>query len=575
MKRLLCFILIFIIIFNSVVYADSLLIPDDEHTFYGVNTNRYYSTKDEAVQAELDYLVANGEPNFWIFLSTSLGIIDSGDVIGTLKEIFSSNIDDFVKEIDITDEGQLKFTATTLVKIRNLIEQEMKDKEPYKIYYPSEYPTPYYEGSETKYILPSDSTAYVKARNYFDTFFGIGYSNYRFSLIDSKKFKYAYLSNGYIRLTDKDLNSVNAVLTLYTKRGNSFSAFYGNPLDEYSYDSIVEFLGEENVSWSDGYEKLYVGVNSDGTPVYRCYHLGVTRDFCGQPMQVFNSLEDLYNYVNSKPTAYYTTDYYNKTYNDITLNQETIKNYTTENIQNIYNTINNNTQDALTQEELQEIIDSTVTSELEKITGSLDDVNDELDEISSYLKTITETLNKCLDEFEAGNSWLEKIYNVLLDMDETLLIISSDLEDILEDDGLLDQTVNATTMSQVLNIFLYGVSEPEEETQTVYSSLDSTELIISRSVYASRSSGGVVGLIFDKFPFCVPWDIYYCFLSLAETPEAPHFDFVFDIPSLNFTYTYTFDLEKFSLLSELSRMFLTLTFVVYMTHLTKKVVGGK
>lgn len=501
---------------------------------------------------------------------------------GLLGENFFDNGDGTVK--CLTDSsGNIIITADMLLELRNLIEQNMKSKEPYAIYYPSGYPTAYYDNSSAvKYILPSDSALYPSARTYFDAFRSIGFGNYRYSLIDNKKFKYAYKSGGYIRLVNNELNASDSVLTLYVRGEGKVSNVMPNyNMPEYSYEYLVEYLGEDNVTWSDGFERLKIGTKSDGTLIYSCYHSGVTNDFYGQPIQVFNSLAELYDYVSNKPTAYYTSEYYNKTYQDITLNQETIKNYTTENVQNIYNTINNNAGDALTADELQKIIDDTVSSELDKINGSLDDVNDNLKGVNAALEKILKSLDKSGEELKTQTSWLEKIYKVLKHMDETLLVISSDLDEILEDDGLLDQQTSISSLTAVLNIFLYGVPEPEEEPApaSVYYDDSSGEYVeepvVLSARYASRSGGGVVGLMFDKFPFCVPWDVYYCFLSLAETPEAPHFTFPFVIDSMGFRYEFNFNLSRFSMLSELSRMFLTLTFVVYMTHLTKKIVGGK
>lgn len=572
MKRFLCFTLIFIIIFNSVVFADGLLIPDEDHTFYGINTNRYYSSKDEAVRAELEYLLSNGEPNFWLFLSTSLGVINSGDIVGTLKQIFNSNFDDLVTEIDISDKGQLKFTASTLVKLRNLIEQQLKeqDKEYYTIYpasggdFSNFFKTTYFTYSS--YAL-SDPTTQLSFRKYFsDTARWVNMScdGSWVRIMDSSKYMYIYKdSSGNLKFTDREGNGITATILELNYRSIT------KGMDEDSFNTFVSTMNYYNYTpqIKNTNPATYTNTNTDAT--------------YGHDLVVFNSLNALFDYIYNKPAAYYTSNYNNKTYQDITLSQETIKNYTTENVQNIYNTVNNNAADALTQDELQKIIDSTVTEELEKINSSLDDVNDNLEGVNAALNKILKSLDKSGEELKTHTSWLEKIYKVLQRMDETLLVISSDLDDILEDDGLLDQQTSISSLTAVLNIFLYGVPEPEEEPvpASVYYDDSSGEYVeepvVLSARYASRSGGGVVGLMFDKFPFCVPWDVYYCFLSLAETPEAPHFTFPFVIDSMGFRYEFNFNLSRFSMLSELTRMFLTLTFVVYMTHLTKKIVGGK
>lgn len=363
----------------------------------------YYSNPDNWFEIGVDLL-----ENLEIGVLTTVGCVSDGLHLDFVTKVC---------EQGLVNLGALKYdsdkqvcyipktlSADTLLQLRNFIEQEMKkeSKNPYEIYYPSGYPSIYYgDNSATKYILPSNSALYSIARTYFDTFRSIGFGNYRYSLIDNKKFKYAYKSGGYIRLVDNDFNASDSVLTLYVRgEGKLSNVMPDYNLEEYSYENLVAFLGENNVTWSDGYEKIKTGTKSDGTPIYSCYHSGVTNDFYGQPLQVFNSLTDLYNYVSGKPTAYYTSDYYNKTYQDITLNQETINKYTTENVQNIYNTINNNVTNAVNAEELQNIIDTTLSAELDKISGSLDDVNKGLDGVNDNLQDIKEILNQILSTNE-------------------------------------------------------------------------------------------------------------------------------------------------------------------------------
>lgn len=524
----------------------------------------------------LGFIEFTGECMYNLLMATG-AIIGDVTEIDTLADICRSRLIETGVIIQDSNTNnyyiQETISASTLLELRNLIEQEMKSKEPITTYYPSTV-KPYYEDINILGgRMPKDASSYAAMRSILDKYGAVGFSNIYHPYIiciDFSKFYYAYQSSNSICFVDKELQSVTPVV-VYDK--TDWLNFVGTADD---FNALIK-------EYSDGGTSTQFGIYIAGPsmPTYRSRFSGINGAISGRSINVFNSMADLYNYVKGKPTAYYTSDYYNKTYNDITLNQETIKNYTTQNVQNIYNTVNNNAGDALSSDELQSIIDSTVAAELDKINGSLDDVNDSLKGVNAALDKILKSLDKSGEELKTQTSWLEKIYKVLKHMDETLLVISSDLDEILEDDGLLDQQTSILSLTAVLNIFLYGIPEPEEEpapASVFYDDLSGEyveEPVVLSARYASRSGGGVIGLMFDKFPFCVPWDVYYCFLSLAETPEAPHFTFPFVIDSMGFRYEFNFNLSRFSMLSELSRMFLTLTFVVYMTHLTKKIVGGK
>lgn len=648
--------------------------------------------------------------NFFNDLLFSLG------VVGDFNNEYIKNVNTAIKSLLVGEnlydngDGTIKFLADnlgnyiisvdTLLELRNLIEQEMKkeNKNPYEIYYPSGYPSIYYgDNSATKYILPSDSTLYPSARAYFDQFRSIGFANYRYSLIDNKKFKYAYKSGGFIRLVDNELNASDSVLTLYVRGEGKVSDVMPNyNLPEYSFESLVSYLGESNVTWSDGYEKLKTGTKSDGTLIYSCYHSGVTNNFYGQPLQVFNSLTDLYDYVSGKPTAYYTSDYYNKTYQDITLNQETINKYTTENVQNIYNTINNNVTNAVNADELQQIIDNTLSAELDKISGSLDDVNKGLDGVNDNLEDIKTILNQILSTneefFQNDLLYLQTILDALQNsgliktddngdpvLDLTGLEVSIDFQelfDFLENWDIANGTGTGgdLTEEEKNEIFyyielyyekLYALSDDlsahfkvldtsltEIKDLIAEGNADSSEFYTLSFQYFSESLGfhkdcfeelkdikktltdnfkdineylkdskkvledikdllgkintklgllvglDVADLIVDifgeeeisdqlsqltsqltaletmktKFPLSIPWDIANVIVLLGSEPVAPNIkvDIPMEVMGFTFDFKFDIDLNEYKALSDISRSFCALTFMIYLYKLTIK-----
>lgn len=69
-----------------------------------------------------------------------------------------------------------------------------------------------------------------------------------------------------------------------------------------------------------------------------------------------------------------------------------------------------------------------------------------------------------------------------------------------------------------------------------------------------------------KFPFCIPWDIYHSLQMIATTPEAPAWDFDYDITVLNHTYSTHFegDLSDFNSLATLFRRLMLISFFIFL-----------
>ncbi len=404
LKRILSVVIICIIMLSCIfspyfsvkVFAEPVKNQDDTHTYYASDFDLWFIDENDYWQYFNEHVtILDGSPfmneKVLNYIMTQLGI--SSDDRELVTDFISNFLKDTPHSLTYDTKGNLIMSADTLLQLRNLVEQYIKTKEPYTIYYPGSSKV-YYEHYSARF--PTDGTSYVAFRKYFDTFGAFGQPNSSWDLfdaIDFTKFRYAYIDRGYISFVDKELNSTLPVLVF----GIGGRWLNNCKLTEYSLSSLQETLGANNVVWSSGYG---VVTADTANSIYKCNRAGYNGVFCGQPIPVFNSLNDLYDYVNSKPIAYYTSDYYNKTYQDITLNQETINKYTNENVQNIYNTINNNVTNAVNADELQQIIDSTLSAELDKISGSLDDVNKGLDGVNDNLQDIKEILNQILSTNE-------------------------------------------------------------------------------------------------------------------------------------------------------------------------------
>ena len=79
----------------------------------------------------------------------------------------------------------------------------------------------------------------------------------------------------------------------------------------------------------------------------------------------------------------------------------------------------------------------------------------------------------------------------------------------------------------------------------------------------------------NKFPFCLPWDLYSLFVSLNATPKAPKFTIPFKNSRLNIDYEITIDISDYEMFAKLSRASLSVVFVIALVLLSRKLIGAE
>ncbi len=82
----------------------------------------------------------------------------------------------------------------------------------------------------------------------------------------------------------------------------------------------------------------------------------------------------------------------------------------------------------------------------------------------------------------------------------------------------------------------------------------------------------------DKFPFCLPFDIYNLFATFAAEPEIPKFH-VLVLPKNSFGFNnediyFDIDFEPYDKLVKILRFFLSAAFVVFIILITRKLIGS-
>lgn len=78
-----------------------------------------------------------------------------------------------------------------------------------------------------------------------------------------------------------------------------------------------------------------------------------------------------------------------------------------------------------------------------------------------------------------------------------------------------------------------------------------------------------------KFPFCLPWDLYNVFVLLNAEPVAPKFDIPFKFDRIGIDYTFSVDLSEYEQLALISRVSLSVMFVIALILLSRKVIGAE
>ena len=79
----------------------------------------------------------------------------------------------------------------------------------------------------------------------------------------------------------------------------------------------------------------------------------------------------------------------------------------------------------------------------------------------------------------------------------------------------------------------------------------------------------------EKFPFCLPWDVYNVFVNLVSEPEAPVFTIPFKFQRLGIDYEFTIDLSQFDDIAKVLRFFSSIAFVIFLILASRKLIGAE
>lgn len=82
------------------------------------------------------------------------------------------------------------------------------------------------------------------------------------------------------------------------------------------------------------------------------------------------------------------------------------------------------------------------------------------------------------------------------------------------------------------------------------------------------------GAVEDKFPFCIPFDLFHAIDTLTAEKEKPEFTITFPSVAGSKPTSFTFNFDDYELVIEMFRYFVLLAFCVGLVISTKKILGG-
>lgn len=166
-------------------------------------------------------------------------------------------------------------------------------------------------------------------------------------------------------------------------------------------------------------------------------------------------------------------------------------------------------------------------------------------------------LGEILDAIQSGNLNLESI-------EEYLTLIST-----LVGNGNLTMTEQQKILENVNANTKAGAKDIADIKEALHSLVDSDSLAITAELdFDIKTPSGII----DKFPFCLPFDVYKVFNILSATPRAPSFKIPIEMKNV-FSYSIDVNLSEYEDIAVIVRWFLYIIFVLGLILATNKLIG--
>jgi hypothetical protein len=143
----------------------------------------------------------------------------------------------------------------------------------------------------------------------------------------------------------------------------------------------------------------------------------------------------------------------------------------------------------------------------------------------------------------------------------------------LDVDDLIDLSPSDVRDKTLTDTGDIATDKTDTKDDTKYDTKDDTNTKPNKPSIPSLSLPEI--LFKEKFPFCLPWDVYNVFANLVAEPEAPVFSIPFKFERLGIDYEFTIDLSEFEDIAKISRFFSSIAFVIFLILASRKLIGAE
>ncbi len=409
------------------------------------------------------------------------------------------------------------FDVDLVAQIKQALQEYADENNPFKI-----------EKTYRLDSIPASTFQSKEAYNIFKTYCSsheivmANPQSYRFSLGDITP--YIEEGGGFVKYSanvvvyNGNWKQQSVPVNMYTEKGNSDGSYTIEVQENYGSQTYIAHYDPNKTNFAQYGQQSFI----------------VTRD--GGRIRVFNSAAEFMDYNAGQRKVYFGKDFYNYTPADITATWDEISDtidHMDDILQQILDKITEDMDESAIEDLLQQILDelrngggggSGGGGSGSAPSGWFDSILDYLNNILKQLKSIKRwtIVNTVINGVDAIADWLDLIHDILSDVDDGMESAVTTLSDALDD---------------------------------------------------------ATGLLKSKFPFSVPWDIFFFVTLLAAEPETPHFEVPidFDISALDMHIHYDFivDFTDYQYLSDIFRVILSMTYAVGLLKMTAGIVNTK
>ena len=590
MKNILCFILSFMLVFNTtVVYADihggSSGSLDDPTKLYPALFDENGNFKPPAGQELFNHLISGDKTGSALapILSTLSSFLDGYD---------NSNGQGISVETN-SGGSTVHFHGSFIDELNTALQGKAHAMDGFWLVETASQQSPAYR--RIKYNMTDvQYNAFLNAISGYTTLVGDGTNC---DVLDSNYYVYA----------DTFRYSYRDYYTLYMYSVKDNKGKLGRYLDWNSSKNTYSFVSSSAsfTSVPSKYDNSFTSLAS--------YVATLSRISYGQPFKVFYSYDSLINYLlNNQQRTYVpklpsggfkvNIKYINNTTNlpDITYNITT-ENKTETEIQNQYDTTINNYLNGL--DDFTDGGGTTNPTPTPSGGGSGGDFGDgttptpKPDFTDGSLTDTNTLLQKILDKLTEFSTNHDKLAKTITDyiekndgkLEEILIAIQalSDGKTETEQNGCkYDFTALSKYLTDLWNNsdkkfdeMVKLLEENNKYQQKLVDSLNEIKaLLIADTVmdFFKDRSQETAEKAKDKFPTSIPWDISFVLNSMSAEPKNPKFSLPIKIESFKINETIDIDLstEEWEKLAKTCRYILSVTFILFLIHLSRKLFSN-